>query len=86
MSLATTETGSFVTATAKARRVQPIGVITFPVGAAVGASGGTIQFDFEAPLVVNPGEFVQIIVKPVLGTATATETFLWVISPNLYHE
>lgn len=86
VSLATTETGSFVTATAKARRVQPIGVITFPVGAAVGASGGTIQFDFEAPLVVNPGEFVQIIVKPVLGTATATETFLWVISPNLYHE
>lgn len=86
VSLATAETGSFVTATAKARRVQPIGVLTFPVGAAVGASGGTIQFDFEAPLVVNPGEFVQIIAKPVLGTATATETFLWVISPNLYHE
>lgn len=86
VSLATAETGSFVTATAKARRVQPIGVLTFPVGAAVGASGGTIQFDFEAPLVINPGEFVQIIAKPVLGTATATETFLWVVSPNLYHE
>jgi hypothetical protein len=86
VSLATAESASFATATAKARRVQPIGVITFPVGAAVGASGGTIQFDFEAPLVVNPGEFVQVIVKPLQGTATATEVFQWVVSPNLYHE
>ena len=86
VTLAATESTSFQTATTKLRRVQPIGVISFPVGAAVGAAATAIQFDFEAPLVINPGEFVQIICKPILGTATATETFLWVVSPNLYHE
>lgn len=86
LTLAQTETASFANNTVKARRIQPIGVLTFPVGAAVGASGGTIQFDFEAPLVINPGEYVQVIVKPLLGTATATEVFQWIVSPNLYHE
>jgi len=86
LSLATAETGSFVTATAKARRIQPIGVISFPVGAAIGAQASGIQFDFEAPIVINPGEYIQIVAKILLGTATATEVFQWVISPNLYHE
>lgn len=86
VSLATAETGSFVTATAKNRRIQPIGVLSFPVGAAVGAAANEVQFDFEAPLVINPGEFVQVICKILSGTATATEVFQWVVSPNLYHE
>ena len=86
LSLATAETGSFVTATAKARRIQPIGVISFPVGAAIGAQASGIQFDFDAPIVINPGEYIQIVAKILLGTATATEVFQWVISPNLYHE
>lgn len=82
----TADTGSFVTATAKARRIQPLGVISFPVAAAVGAQATPIQFDFEAPIVINPGEYVQVIAKILVGTATATEVFQWVISPNLYHE
>lgn len=86
LSLATAETGSFVNNTTKARRIQPIGVISFPVGAAVGAAATPIQFDFEAPLVINPGEFVQVIAKILVGTATASEVFQWIISPNLYHE
>lgn len=86
VTLAATESTSFQNNTTKLRRVQPIGVISFPVGAAVGAQATGIQFDFEAPLVINPGEFIQVIAKIILGTATATETFLWVISPNLYHE
>lgn len=86
LSLATTETGSFVTATAKARRIQPLGVISFPVAAAVGAQATPLQFDFEAPIVINPGEYVQVVAKILVGTATATEVFQWVISPNLYHE
>lgn len=85
-SLSGTESSTFANNTTKIRRIQPIGILTFPVGATVGASGGTIQFDFEAPLVINPGEFVQVIAKPLLGTATATEVFQWVISPDLYHE
>lgn len=82
----TADSASFATATAKAARRQPIGVLTFPVGAAVGATAGPIQFDFEAPLVINPGEFIQVIAKVLVGTATATEVFQWVVSPNLYHE
>lgn len=85
-SLATTESASFATGTTKARRIQPIGVITFPVGAAIGTVSPTIQFDFEAPLVINPGEYVQVIAKPLVGTATASEVFQWVISPNAYHD
>ena len=86
LTLAQTETTSFANNTVKARRIQPIGVISFPVGAAVGAQATGIKFDFEAPLVINPGEYVQVIAKILVGTATATEVFQWVISPNLYHE
>lgn len=86
LSLATSETGSFVTATAKARRIQPIGVMTFPVAAAIGSAAGTIQLDFEAPLVINPGEYVQVICKPLVGTATASQVLAFVVSPNLYQE
>ena len=86
LTLATTETGSFVNNTAKQRRIQPVGVISFPVGSAVGAVSNPIQFDFEAPIVINPGEYIQVIAKILVGTATATEVFQWIISPNLYHE
>lgn len=77
---------SFANNTVKARRIQPLGLISFPVGAAVGAIATPIQFDFEAPIVINPGEFIQVVAKVLVGTATATEVFQWVISPNLYHE
>lgn len=86
LTLAATESTTFQTATVKLRRVQPIGVISFPLAAAVGAQATGIQFDFEAPLVINPGEFVQVIVKCLVGTATATETFQWIVSPNAYHD
>ena len=82
LTLAQVETASFATGTVKARRIQPIGVISFPVGAAITG----IQFDFEAPIVINPSEYVQVIAKILVGTATATEVFQWVVSPNLYHE
>lgn len=86
LTLAQVETASFANNTVKARRIQPIGVISFPVGAAIGAQASGIQFDFEAPLIVNPGEYVQVVAKILVGTATASEVFQWVISPNLYHE
>lgn len=85
-SLTGTETASFANNTTKIRRIQPLGAVHFPVGAVIGAVASPIQFDFEAPLVINPGEFIQVIAKPLVGTATATEVFHWIISPNLYHE
>jgi hypothetical protein len=86
LSLATAESGSFVNNTAKARRIQPLGVISFPILSPVGTAATPIQFDFEAPIVVNPGEYLQVVAKILVGTATATEVFQWIISPNLYHE
>lgn len=86
VSLATAETGSFVTATAKARRIQPIGVVTLPIGAVAGTPSNECVFDFESPIIINPGEFVGVCAKILSGTATATEVIQWVICPNLYHE
>lgn len=86
-SLATTESASFATGTTKIRRVQPIGTLSIPVNAVVGQQAPySCQFDFEAPIVVNPGEFVGIIVKILSGAATASQVLQFVISPNLYHE
>jgi hypothetical protein len=85
-SLATTESGSFVNNTTKIRRPQPIGVVGLPVAAVVGQQGTSVQFDFEAPVIVNPGEFVGVIGKILSGAATASQVLQFVISPNLYHE
>lgn len=67
---------------AKAPRRIALGYMAWPVGAAIGAGpqGGRIQMDFgDAPVFVNPGEFVALIAKPVLGTATASQllNFVW---------
>lgn len=70
----------------KIRRPQPIGVIGLPISAVVGQQGSSIQFDFEAPIIVNPGEFVGIFGKILSGAATASQVLQFVISPNLYHE
>lgn len=87
LTLATTaDSNSFVTGTVKGARRQPIGVIAFPATAPVGAAASPIQFDFEAPLVINPGEFIQVVQKPIVATATAGNIYNWIISPNLYYE
>lgn len=87
LTLATTaDSASFANNTAKGARRQPIGVITFPVGAAVGTAASPVQYDFEAPLVISPGEYIQVIMKPLVSTATASQVFQWIISPNLYYE
>jgi len=86
LTLAQGESASFATGTTKARRIQPIGVISLPIGTVAGGAANGIQFNFEAPLVINPGEYVQVVAKILAGTATATEVLQWVVSPNLYHE
>jgi hypothetical protein len=69
VSLATAEA-----AAAKAPRRIPLGIQTFPVGATVGAAATPVIANFE-PVAVNAGEFVHIILKMPIGTATATEIF-----------
>lgn len=86
-SLATTESASFATGTTKIRRIQPLGTLSIPINAVVGQQAPySCQFDFEAPVIVNPGEFVGVIVKILSGAATASQVLQFVVSPNLYHE
>lgn len=82
VSLATTDTASFATATTKSPRRVPIGFQSWPVGGAIGAppTEGPIYFDLEdAPIYVNPGEFIALVGKFLVGTATASQTinFVW---------
>lgn len=77
VSLATAEA-----AAAKAPRRVALGIMTWPVGAAIGAQpqGGRIFADFgDASIYVNPGEFVALVGKFLVGTATASQVinFVW---------
>ncbi|CAB4124876.1 hypothetical protein UFOVP61_43 [uncultured Caudovirales phage] len=84
VSLATAETASFVTATAKAPRRLGIGYMTWPVGAAIGAppTQNSLFLDLgDAPKYANPGEFVQIVAKVLVGTATASQTIQYMWQP-----
>jgi hypothetical protein len=73
VSLATAET-----ATTKAPRRVPMGIMTWPVGAAIGAQPqfGPIDIQFDSPIYVNPGEFVALVAKFIIGTATASQV-IW---------
>jgi hypothetical protein len=69
---------------AKAPRRVALGFATWPVGAAIGAGpqGGAIYRDFgDAPIFVNPGEFVALVGKFIVGTATASQTITFVWQP-----
>ena len=86
VSAAATESASFATATQKQRRIQPLGVVSVPIGAVAGTPSNECVFDFESPIIINPGEFCQILAKCLAGTATASQVCAWVVSPNLYQE
>jgi hypothetical protein len=77
VSLATTDGSA-----SKSPRRLPLGFATWPVGAAIGAQpqAGKITLDLgDAPVFVNPGEFVALVGKFLVGTATASQVinFTW---------
>lgn len=63
-------------ATTKAPRREALGIMSWAVGAAIGAGPreGSILVPFTAPIVVNPGEFIAVAAKWLAGTATASQT------------
>lgn len=69
VTLATAESGTFVTGTAKAARRIALGVESYAAAAAVGAIGAGVYMPFASPIVVHPGEFVAIVAKN-LGVVT----------------
>jgi hypothetical protein len=86
VSLATGETGSFATGTTHAPRIVPLGIEAFPVTAAVGTEGsGTAILTFQSPIVVRPGEFVQLIARNI-GTVTTTGAITFIGTVDSYWE
>jgi hypothetical protein len=84
VSLATADTASMATATTKSPRSLPLGFLTWPVGAAIGASPtqGKLYVDLgDAPVYVNPGEFVALVGKFLVGTATASQVIQFTYTP-----
>jgi hypothetical protein len=80
VSLATTES-----ATSKAPRRKVLGINSFGAAAAVGTLGLEVKTDFENPIVVQPGEFFQIVVKNV-GAVTTTGVITFYIDVDGYFE
>ncbi len=73
ISLATAETGSFVTGTTKAPRRIWLGVEGCPVTSAAGVllSPQGIYRQFATPIIVAPGEFVALVARQVGTVASA---------------
>lgn len=87
ISLATVETGSFVTATTHAPRRLMLGCMSAAIGAVIGASyDRDIVREFVTPLVVRPGEFIATTMRFRIGTATAAQEVTYLIAFDGYWE
>lgn len=82
VSLATTETASFATATTHAPRRLQLGYQSAAIGTVVGGlyAPDSIYMGFDSPIVVRPGEFVALIMKIIVGTATASQTITYSVT------
>lgn len=85
VSLATAETGTFVTATTKAPRRIPLGLQCYAATAAVGATAQSIYLQFTSPVVINPGEFFAITARN-LGVVTTTGAVVFTAMVDHYFE
>ena len=63
-----------------------LGNQVFPIAAAIGAQATRIDVNLDAPLVVNSGEFVHVIVRMPRGTATASQIIRGIVGVNGYFE
>jgi hypothetical protein len=85
-SLATTESTTFATGTTKIARKHPLGTQVFAATAAAGTLAAGFQRDFtDAPLCINPGEYLHIIIR-CQGTSTSAGTPRVQVTPIGYFE
>jgi len=84
-SLATTESASFASATSHAPRIMPIGIQSYATNAPVGTIGGGIDLNFDTPICVRPGEFIDIVARNI-GVVTTTGAITFTISVGGYWE
>lgn len=67
-------------ANTKAPRRVALGYMNWPVGSAIGTPATAISVDFSSsPIYVEPGQFVALVGKFLVGTATASQVinFVW---------
>ena len=69
-------------ASTKAPRRVPLGCQSLPVGLAVGGNVPDLRVDFRQPLAVNAGNFLHVILKIPVGTATASQIVRGVVTIN----
>ena len=69
-------------ASTKAPRRVPLGCQSLPVGLAVGGNVPDLCVDFRQPLSVNAGNYLHVILKIPVGTATASQIVRGVVTIN----
>lgn len=84
-SLATGESASFGSPTTHAPRILPLGIDTYPVTAAAGTLGTPVIANFDTPVIVRPGEFLDIVARNI-GTVTTTGAITCIIRIEAYWE
>ena len=77
VSLATADAAS-----TKAPRRVPLGCQSLPVGLGVGGNVPDLRVDFRQPLSVNAGNYLHVILKIPVGTATASQIVRGVVTIN----
>jgi hypothetical protein len=80
VSLATTES-----ATAKAPRRLPLGIQSFAANAVVGTQPSMVDIDLATPILVQPGEFIQLVAKN-MGVVTTAGIITFIVSYGGYWE
>jgi hypothetical protein len=84
VTLATTDSG---TTGARATRRLPIGIQYFPLGVIVGQPADkVIEFEFNPPISCEPGAYVQVLFKVLVGTAQASQIIRGIVSFNGHFE
>ena len=73
-------------AATRAPRRLALGSQSFTVGALAGANSERVDINLDAPVVVEPGTYLHIILRVPYGTATATELFRGFVGFNAYWE
>ena len=69
-------------ASTKAPRRVPLGCQSLPVGLAVGGNVPDLRVDFRQPLSVNAGNYLHVILKMPVATATASQIVRGVVTIN----
>ncbi len=83
VSLATADSA---TAGTRAARRIPLGVQSIPVATPIGGGVTAIDINFDAPLMIEAGTFLHIILKMPVGTATASQIIRGLVTINGFWE